>query len=302
MGGLLKFDFVAPRSPEEAVAQLHDRGPGGKVIAGGTDLLLQLKARALRPAYVVDLSHLASLNRLERHPNEGIWIGSLVRMRAIQQSTLAHDGYGLIVDGASLVGSIQIRNLATVGGNLSNAAPSADIAPPLIAANARAEILGPSGTRTVPLEEFFIGPRRTVLAADEILAGVAVPERPAESGGSYLRHTPRREMDIAVVGVASSVTVERGRFVAARIALGAVAPTPISARRAEAALVGQTASPDVIEAAAQLAAEEARPISDVRGSADFRRHLVLVLTRRTLHGAWSSAIKSDQNGRRGSAR
>jgi carbon-monoxide dehydrogenase medium subunit len=302
MGGLLKFDFVAPRSPEDAVAQLRDRGPGGKVVAGGTDLLLQIKARALRPAYVVDLSHIETLARLKRRPGNGIWIGSMVRMRAIQQSALAQDGYGLIVDGASLVGSIQIRNLATVGGNLCNAAPSADVAPPLIAANARAEIVGPTGARSVALDELFLGPRRTALDADEILAGVAVPERPAQSGGSYMRHTPRREMDIAVVGVASSVTVESGRFVEARIALGAVAPTPIRARRAEAVLVGQTANAEVIEAAAHVAAEEARPISDVRGSADFRRHLVLVLTRRTLHEAWSSAVKSDRNGRGGVVR
>jgi aerobic carbon-monoxide dehydrogenase medium subunit len=299
---LLKFDFVAPRSPEDAVAQLRERGPGGKLLAGGTDLLLQVKARALRPAYVVDLSHLESLARLEYRRGEGLWIGSMVRMRAIQQSALRRDGYGVISDGASLVGSIQIRNLATVGGNLCNAAPSADIAPPLIAANARPEILGPAGSRTIPLDQFFLGPHRTVVGPEDILLGVLVPERNGHSGGSYLRHTPRKEMDIAVVGVGSSVTVEGGRFVDARISLGAVAPTPIRAKRAEAVLVGQAATADVIEASARLAPEEARPISDVRGSADFRRHLVQVLTRRTLHEALADAIKAEHNGRGGDVR
>jgi carbon-monoxide dehydrogenase medium subunit len=299
---LHKFDFVAPRSVEDAVAQLSERGPGGKLLAGGTDLLLQIKARAIRPSYVVDLSHLDELFRLEARHREGLWIGSMARMRAIQQSLIVRDGWAAISDGASLVGSIQIRDLATVGGNLCNAAPSADIAPPLIAANARAEILGPAGSRSVPLDQFFFGPRRTVLAADELLLGVLVPEPVFGSGGRYVRHTPRKEMDIAVVGVGSAVTVRDGRFVSARIALGAVAPTPMRATRAESLLAGQAATQAVIDAAAATAAEEARPISDVRGSADFRRHLVEVLTRRTLQEALARAAGEKSNGLGGHGR
>jgi CO/xanthine dehydrogenase FAD-binding subunit len=286
---LLKFDFIAPRSPEDAVLQLQERGPGGKLIAGGTDLLLQLKARVTRPSYVVDLSRLPELTRLEYQPNRGLWIGAMVRMRTIQQSPLVQERFGIVVDGAKLVGSIQIRNLATVGGNLCNAAPSADVAPPLIAAGARAEILGPGGSRSVPLDEFFLGPRRTVLGPAELLLGVLVPEPAARSGGHYLRHTPRKEMDIAVVGVGSHLTLENGHCSDARIVLGAVAPTPMRAARAEAALRGQPLTPELIAHAAGLAAEEARPITDVRGNADFRRHLVAVLTSRTLTTAWAQA-------------
>ncbi len=287
---MLKFDFIAARSAEEAVAQLGERGPGGKLLAGGTDVLLQVKARVLRPAYVVDLSHAADLDRVVDRGAGGIWIGSMVRMRAIQQSPFLGERLGIVVDGAKLVGSIQIRNLATVGGNVCNAAPSADISPPLIAANARAEILGPQGRRSVSLDEFFLGPRRTVLGPADVLLGVVVPPRPARSGGAYLRHTPRKEMDIAVVGVGSSVTLDDGVCREARIALGAVAPTPVRATKAEAALTGQRLSPELIDEAAKLAVVDARPIDDVRGSADFRKHLVEVLTRRTLTAAWQQAI------------
>lgn len=284
-----KFEFVAPRSPEDAVTQLQQRGPGGKLLAGGTDLLLQVKARVVRPTYVVDLSHLGELFRLEHRPQEGLWIGSMVRLRTLQLSPLLADGYSIIADGAKLVGSIQIRNLATVGGNLCNAAPSADVAPPLMSARAHVEILGPRGTRSIPLDHFFLGPRQTVLDPDELLLGVWVPEPTGATGGHYLRHTPRKEMDIAVVGVGSAVSLDDGRCRDARITLGAVAPTPIRAERAEAALVGQVMSPELIDRVAQVAAGEARPISDVRGSADFRRHLVAVLTRRTLTEAWRLA-------------
>jgi CO/xanthine dehydrogenase FAD-binding subunit len=286
---LLKFDFVAPRSPEDAVAQLRERGPDGKVVAGGTDLLLQIKARVVRPGYVVDVSRLKDLDRIEDRRREGLYLGAATRMRAVQLSPILRERYGIIVDGAKLVGSIQIRNLATVGGNLCNAAPSADIAAPLLAAKATAEILGPEGVRRVPLDEFFLGPRRTVLGPAELLLGVLVPEPPPRSGGHYLRHTPRKEMDIAVVGVGSTVTLEDGRCREARIALAAVAPTPLRATRAESALRGQPMSEATIAEAARIAATEARPIDDVRGSAEFRRHLVEVLTRRTLTEAWNQA-------------
>lgn len=286
---MYKFDFISPRSPEDAVARLRERGPGGRPIAGGTDLLLQIKARTARPSYVVDLSQLPELARLDDHPNEGLYVGAAVRLRTLQLDPALPDRYRVLVDGAKLVGSIQIRNLATIGGNLCNAAPSADTAAPLIAAGATAEILGPSGARRVPMEAFFLGPRRTVIGPDEILLGVAVPAPAARSGGAYLRHTPRNEMDIAVVGVGSTVVLENGRCQDARIALAAVGPTPIRATSAEAELRGVPLTDEAIERAAQLAAEEARPIDDVRGTAEFRRHLVTVLTRRTLAAAREQA-------------
>ena len=286
---MYKFDFIAPQTAAEAVAELQNRGPGGKLLAGGTDLLLQIKARVMKPAYVVDLSRVGELAQIEDRSGEGVFVGSMVRLRTIQLSPVLAERSPILVDGAKLVGSIQIRNLATLGGNLCNAAPSADVSPPLIVAGARAEILGPAGRRSVSLDDFFLGPRRTVLRPDEVLLGVLIPRAPRRSGGSYLRHTPRKEMDIAVVGVGSAVTLDDGYCTAARIALGAVAPTPIRSVKAESVLVGQRLSTELITRAAETAAEDARPISDVRGSAEFRRHLVAELAKRTLTTAWAQA-------------
>jgi carbon-monoxide dehydrogenase medium subunit len=187
-----------------------------------------------------------------------------------------------------------VRNLATVGGNLCNAAPSADMAPPLLALDAEALIVGPKGERRVPLAAFFVGVRKTVLAADELLLALVVPSPGPRSGGHYLRHTPRRELDIAVVGVASQLTLRDGVCGNARIALASVAPTPVRAVAAETALVGQPVTPALIERAAELAIDAARPISDQRGSADYRRHLVRVLTRRTLTVALERARNARQ--------
>jgi len=213
----------------------------------------------------------------------------LVTARALECDAGVRAGYPALAESAALVGSVQVRNLATVGGNLCNAAPSADMAPPLLALDAEAVIAGRRGRRAVPLAEFFLGVRRTVLAPDELLVDIRVPRPGPRSGGSYLRHTPRRELDIAVVGVASQLTLADGRCAKARIALAAVAPTPLRAREAEQALEGRPISPEALAGAATLATEAVRPISDQRGSAEFRRHLVRVLTRRTLEIAWRRA-------------
>jgi carbon-monoxide dehydrogenase medium subunit len=209
-------------------------------------------------------------------------VGAAVTARELELDARVRAGYPALAESGALVGSVQIRNLATVGGNLCNAAPSADMAPPLLALDAEAIIAGPRGQRRVPLADFFVGVRRTVLEPGELLLELVVLAPPPGSGGSYLRHTPRRELDIAVVGVASQVTLAGGVCTHARVALAAVAPTPVRAAAAEAALVGQPLSSEQIERAAALAMEAARPISDQRGSADFRRHLVRALTRRTL--------------------
>jgi carbon-monoxide dehydrogenase medium subunit len=181
-------------------------------------------------------------------------------------------------------------NMATVGGNLCNAAPSADTAPPLLAYEAQAVIVGHSGRRTLALNEFFAGPGQTALAADELLAEVRVPAPARRTGSAYRRHTPRKQMDIAVVGVAAMLTLgDDGRIERARIALGAVAPTPMRSLKAEAALEGQTASNETFARAAEAAAAECTPISDQRGSAEFRRHLVRVMTERMLLDAAARA-------------
>jgi len=277
-----RFDLVLPNSLEDCVKILAERGDRAKLLAGGTDLLPQMKNGVIKPSLVVDLSGVARVRQIHGGNGQGLRIGAAVTARELEVSPAVRGAYLAIAESAALVGSLQVRNLATVGGNLCNAAPSADMAPPLVTLEAEAVIAGPKGERRVPMAQFFSGVRETVLAPNEMLVELSVPSPGAHSGGQYLRHTPRRELDIAVVGVASQLTLENGRCVKARIALASVAPTPVRATAAERALEGQTVTPELIERAAGLAVDAAQPIDDQRGSIEFRRHLVRVLTRRTL--------------------
>src|SRR5215470_8943319 len=278
-----------PRTVEECIRALAERGPDVKVVAGGTDLIPQMKSGMLKTACVVDLSGVGPLRQMAVANGSGLRIGAAVTARALERDERVQKTYPAIAESGALVGSVQVRNLATLGGNLCNAAPSADMAPPLLALDAEAVIAGPKGHRRVPFASFFLGVRRTVLEPGELLLEIAVPHPGPHSGGNYRRHTPRRELDIAVVGVASQLTLSKGVCAKARIALAAVAPTPLRATEAERALEGQPITPEAIERAAELAVGAARPISDQRGSADFRRHLVRVLTRRTLTTALARA-------------
>lgn len=287
-----RFDLALPTSLDDCLKLLRDGGDGGrpvKLLAGGTDLLPQLKDGLLRPARVIDLSGVAALRAMEIAPGRQARIGAAVTARTLERHAGVRSRYTALAEGAALVGSIQVRNLATLGGNLCNAAPSADMAPPLLALDAQAVIAGSGGRRQVPIAEFFTGVRQTVLAPDELLVELVVPDPGPGSGGTYVRHTPRRELDIAVVGVASQLWVRDGVCTRARIALASVAPTPVRATAAERSLEGQPVTPERIARAAELAVEAARPISDQRGSAEFRRHLVRVLTRRTLTTALARA-------------
>jgi carbon-monoxide dehydrogenase medium subunit len=284
-----RFDLLLPNSVDDCLKILAERGPQAKLLAGGTDLLPQMKNGVSRPALVVDLSGIARVREVRGENGQGLRIGAAVTAHELEVSPAARGAYRSIAESAAMVGSLQVRNLATVGGNLCNAAPSADMAPPLVALEAQAVIAGPRGERRVPMADFFTGVRQTVLAPNELLVELIVPAPGAHSGGQYLRHTPRRELDIAVVGVASQLTMADGRCAKARIALASVAPTPVRAPAAERSLEGQVVTPQAIERAATLAIEAARPISDQRGSVEFRKHLVRVLTRRTLTAALARA-------------
>jgi carbon-monoxide dehydrogenase medium subunit len=272
------FDYHAPASLAEAVVILGQLNGQGRVIAGGTDLLLKMKAGQLAPQAIVNIKHLPELR--EFNFNSHLALGALTTLEEIRRSPVVREHYPALAAAAASMASVQIRNLATVGGNLCNAAPSADLAPILLALDAVARLAGPDGERRVPLADFFTGPGRTVLAASELLVAVDLP---APAGRAvYLKRSPRRHMDIAVVGVGLAVTLHNGQCTSARVALGAVAPTPVRARMAEQRLEGRALTAEVIEGAAQAAAEEARPIDDVRGSAWYRRKMVAVLTRRGL--------------------
>ncbi len=283
-----RFELALPESLDDCLRLLAQPGPETKLLAGGTDLLPQMKNGVVTPKRVIDLSGVARVKILECDA-KGLRIGSAVPARQVEQDARVRDTYTAVAESAALLGSVQVRNLASVGGNICNAAPSADMAPPLIAMEAQAVIAGPKGERRVPLSDFFTGVRKTVVGPDELLVEIFVPAPGPHSGGCYIRHTPRRELDIAVVGVSSQVTIANGVCAKARIALAAVAPTPVRATAAEAALEGKPLTPELIERAADLAGQAAKPISDQRGSADFRRHLVRVLTRRTLTTALARA-------------
>ena len=289
--------MALPESVADCLAVLGERRGEARLIAGGTDLVPQMKVGVSHPACVVDLSGITELKTLEVGGDGALRVGAAVSARALELASSARTGFRALAESAGLVGSVQVRTLATLGGNVCNAAPSADMAPPLLALDAVAVVAGPNGRRQVPIAEFFKGVRQTVLGPDELLVELVIPAAEAGSGGNYRRHTPRRELDIAIVGVASQVTVKDGRCTSARIALGAVAPTPLRAEAAEQSLVGQELTPERIEEAARLAVEAARPISDQRGSAEYRRHLVRVLTRRTLTTALERATGRATNGR-----
>lgn len=283
-----RFELALPESLDDCLRLLAQRGPETKLLAGGTDLLPQMKNSVIMPKRVIDLSGVARVKILECDA-KGLRIGAAVPARQVEQDPRVRNGYAAVAESAALLGSVQVRNLATVGGNICNAAPSADMAPPLVALEAQAVIAGPKGERRVPLSDFFTGVRKTVVGPDELLVEIFVPAPGPHSGGCYIRHTPRRELDIAVVGVASQVTVANEVCAKARISLAAVSPTPVRATAAETALEGKPLTPELIERAADLAGQAAKPISDQRGSADFRRHLVRILTRRTLTTALARA-------------
>jgi len=285
---LRAFEYHAPTSLNEATALLTEHGQAARALAGGTDLVVQMKEGATKfpmPGHIVSLLRVPELRGIEFDEKEGLRIGAGATMTEVAESPLIRGRYTGIAEGAALVGSYQTMNMATVGGNVCNAAPSADIAPALLAFEAEAVIVGPGGRRSLSLEEFFVSPGRISMAADELLADVRVPTPHPGTGSAYARHTPRKQMDIAVVGVGVALTLAADRIERARLALGAVAPTPLRARAAETALEGELASDDLFARVADVAAGECSPISDVRGSAEFRRHIVRVTTERMLHEA-----------------
>lgn len=273
------FEYFAPETITEASEILARYNGVARAVAGGTDLLLKMKTGRLAPKAIVNLKRLTDLRRLEL--NAHLNIGALTTLEELRRSTIVRQHFSALADAASTMASVQIRNLATVGGNLCNAAPSADLAPILIAMDAVARINGPHGERRVSLNEFFVEPGKSVLANDELLIAIEVPRLVGHA--LYLKCAPRACMDIAVVGVGLSVRMKGDQCEEARVVLGAVAPTPRCAHRAETELMGGTLTPDRIARAAQIAAEEAQPIDDVRGSIWYRRRMVETLTRRGLN-------------------
>lgn len=279
------FGYHAPATLDEAIALLHELGDKGRPVAGGTDIVVQMKEGHTRfpyPDMVVGLQRIPDLQGIEFSDEHGLRIGAGATMADIANHDVIRQRYTALAKGAGVVGSLQTMNMGTIGGNVCNAAPSADTVPGLLAFEAQAIIAGRGEQRTIPLTEFFHGPGRTALKHGELLMALHLPVPPANTGSAYIRHTPRKQMDIAVVGVGVALTLNGETIQRARVALGAVAPTPVRAPSAEAALEGQPATSETFAKAAQAAAGDCSPISDVRGSAEFRRHLVRVMTERML--------------------
>jgi carbon-monoxide dehydrogenase medium subunit len=288
------FDFYQPTTLQEASRLLREKGPGGRFLAGGTDLVIAMKEKGLLPNYIVDLKRVPAISGIRQNPDGSISLGALTTMYEIEISPLIKKKFHFLAQSAAEVGSIQIRNRATIGGNMCNATPSADTAPALIALGARAKISGAAGERSISLEEFFNGPGQTVLSPDEILTEIFIPRTPSGLVGEYIKFSPREMMDLAYVGVAVAYDFEPQKRTCAgvRIVLGAVAPTPIRAKRAEATVEGQVLNESLAENAGNIAAEEAKPISDVRSTADYRRAMVAAMTKRALLNAAVGPAKS----------
>ena len=283
------FDFFSPQTLDEAIRILADNGADARALAGGTDLLIRMKRKQWTPRAVVSLRRVPGLRDISL--NGELRLGACVTLTDLIRSPIIREHYPVLAKTASKMAGVQVRNLATVGGNLCNASPAADTAPPLIALNARAVIVGSKGERVVPLDEFFVGVGKSVLAPDEVLREILVPRQDASMRASYVKLEHREAMDIAIVSVGVWVKLEQqavgskqqaARCEDVRIVLGAVAPTPMRAKRAEEVLRGKELTEERIREAARVAVTESQPIDDVRGSAWYRREMVELLTRRQL--------------------
>lgn len=277
-----RFEYCEPSTVDEAVLLLDRFGGKGNIFAGGTDLLVEMREHVRRPDHIINLKKVEGLDRLTFDGQAGLRCGALVTIRTIETSPVIREHYRSLASAAQELGSIQVRNRATLGGNVCRASPSADTLPPLIADQASVILHGPEGARVVALEDFFTGPGRTVMRGNEVLTEFRIPAPPPGTAKVYIKHGRRKAMELATVGVAVTVTIADGMFRHVRIVLGAVAPTPIRTYGAEALLLGQAVSHDLIDAAAGAAMDDARPITDVRASADYRRTMVGVLTKRAL--------------------
>ena len=281
---MIDFDYAAPTALDDAVRLLAEHGDRAKALAGGTDIIVQLRERLRDADFVVDVKKIAELMQLEYTAETGLLLGASVPCCRIYGDETVAAAYPALADSTHIIGGWQIQSRASVGGNLCNASPAADSIPALIAHQATAHIAGPNGRRTLSVDEFCVAPGRNALEAGELLVALTLPPARPGSSSAYQRFIPRYEMDIAVAGAASWVQLDESKesIAQARIALAAVAPTPKFAEEASAWLSGKPATEATFAEAGELAKKVATPISDMRGTAEYRTHLVGVLTKRTL--------------------
>ena len=279
------IEYVAPSTLDDAVKALSSGTV--RILAGGTDLIVQARENRRNVTKMVDVKNVKETSELTLGSDGSLRVGAATACADIYENADVAKKYPALIDSASLIGGIQIQSRASLGGNLCNSSPAADSIPTMIALSATAEIAGPNGKRSVPVEDFCTAPGRNVLAENEMLVALSFPAPAAKSGAAFERFIPRNEMDIAVVNAAASVTLsaDGSKFESARIAVGAVAPTPLFVKEAGDALAGQPVNDETIAKAAAAAAAAAKPITDMRGSAAQRKHLAGVLTKRVINKA-----------------
>jgi len=278
---LQDFVYERPQTLKEALALL--RGGDARVLAGGTDLIAQMREGRRSVRCLVDIKGVGELTGIATAAEGGVVIGAAASAATVSRSSPIAANYPAVAQSARLIGGVQVQNRASLGGNICNAAPSADAVPALVCHAAEAHVAGPAGTRRLPLEELFVAPGKTTIEPSELLVSIVLPPPPARSAVAYLRFTPRREMDIAIAGAGTYMRLDQPGVIAeARVALASVGPTPMRAPLAEQRLVGERPTRALLEEVGRCAAQGARPISDTRGSADYRRSLVAALTMRAL--------------------
>lgn len=275
------FEYLKPVSLGEALGLLVQHGDKARVIAGGTDLMVQWKKKLISAEYLISLRNIPELSRVEF--SGGLKIGAAATHRTLELSPEIRRHFPVIFDAVSGLGSVQVRNSATIGGNICNAAPSADTAPPLLVLEARAIVAGPHGEREVPIDAFFKGPGKSVLESGELVTRFEIAEPLPRTGMAYWKHTRRKAMDLPILGVAVLLSIEEDleTCLKARVALGVAAPTPMRARKAEAFLEGKRVDETVLLQAGEIASEESSPRTTIRGSQWYRKEMVRVLVQRT---------------------
>jgi carbon-monoxide dehydrogenase medium subunit len=281
---LTDFEYYAPGNLSEACGLLVKYGNRAKLLAGGTDILIKMKHHLIEPEVLISLKGIRELTGIRYKQDKGVIIGARATHNEVVNSPLLQKKYLSVCEAAHHMANNQVRNTGTVGGNIVNAVPSADLPPIFIALGASVKLVGANSERELPLENFFTGPNRSVIAGDEIMTEIIIPDQPT-TGSAYMKFGLRRSGALAVVGVAASVVLEGNILKDVRIVLGAVAPIPMRAVNTENTVRGQKVSEDLFEQAGQAAAQECKPIQDIRGSVEYRRDLVRVFTRRALQKA-----------------
>ena len=289
--GLSKFDYYAPETIDEAFRLVGEIGKGAMFMAGGTDLLIKTKRKLLKPKAVIDIKKIKGLDEISFDKKKGLTIGSTVALTTIENHPLIKEKYPAIADAAHATANVQIRNMASISGNLCNAAPSAENAPVLMAMGAIVNLASQEGTRSVPLDEFFKGPGKTIIKQGELLTSINVPVPPKGAGTSYQHISARGKVDISAVGVGAMLIMKGDICEDARIFLGAVAPVPMMAKNAQKVLKGKKLTEELLQTAGITASKECKPITDMRASAEYRTLMVAVLTGRAIDESRSRAVK-----------